>query len=60
MPIVIRDRSKINLLSNSFVNYKVWNSSFRQSFGTAKKIAGELIALIYSEYHLSAKTPFEK
>lgn len=51
MPIIEKDRPKLNKLANSFINYKLYNSGYRGTVKDARKSAMELIKSINKEYH---------
>lgn len=50
MPIVIKDPAKLNILANSFVNFKAFNYGYTTSLNKAMKSATELLSLIDSKY----------
>ena len=50
MPIVIRDPAKLNILANSFVNFKAHNYGYTTALNRAMKYATELLSLIDSKY----------
>lgn len=52
IPVVIKDPAKLNLLANSFVNLKGWNTAYARSIDSTKIIATQLINLINSEYKI--------
>jgi hypothetical protein len=50
MPIVIKDPLKLNILANSFVNFKANNYGYTTALNNAMKRATELLSLIDSKY----------
>ena len=52
MPMLVKDSVRLNMLANSFINYKSRNWGYYTNVNRAKQIATELLILINDHYHL--------
>ena len=55
MDILIKDPAKLNVLANSFVNFKANNYGYATGVNNAIKIATQLLELLNNKYHFDKK-----